>query len=434
MFGILYLAPPIGPGALKAISEGTKEMEGGNWWWGAILIGIGLIAIIAWAWDGISDFFGSSSTSTPSSNPRSTSISKSNSTSSNSTSSRKPHTRSKGENNQTVYDKPRNDASSSSHWRQGAKVTDEQRSASSNSSRPSNTQRTPDGCLSIGTRLRNGQFVIREFISNGGFGNTYLAEDIHNGGYNIAIKEFFKRDICSRVKSNGQVLVTIGMNRQQFVDLKDKFIREARRLMRLNHRNIIKVFEVFEENGTAYYTMEYIKGPSLKEYVKKNGPLDEWGLRNMMPGLLSAVNKIHLDNIWHLDIKPANIMLRDTNEPVLIDFGSSKQYYDNEGHSVYNSTVIPHTPGYAPMEQLMQDKDRIGSWTDVYALGATFYAVVTGKTPPSPSIIEEDGLDLPNHIYRTTADNIRKMMTPARRHRPQSVEQVAGLFNIQLNY
>lgn len=287
---------------------------------------------------------------------------------------------------------------------------------------------TPEGCLPIGSRLAQGRYLIKDFISSGGFGNTYLAFDTVRK-QDVAIKELYKRDICSRYKDTGIVSVSIGSNRPFFDDLKAKFVKEANRLMLFNHKNIVKVHEVFNENQTSYYTMDYIAGKSLKDVVKERGPLSEAEVLGIMPGILSALKTVHRQNIWHLDLKPANIILKNSKHPVLIDFGASKQYVDKDGNSLHSSSAMAHTPGFAPMEQLDREKKRIGPWTDVYGLGATLYALLAGTTPPDPNTIMEDGLDLPAHLSAKIRSNIETMMAVARKNRPQSVEEVEALFN-----
>ena len=180
------------------------------------------------------------------------------------------------------------------------------------------------------------------------------------------------------------------------------------------------------ENGTAYYVMDYIEGESLAERIKRTGaPLTESEVNAILPQILSALKEVHQNEIWHLDLKPGNIMVDKQGNAYLIDFGASKQIRANG--SMTTSTALCYTPGYAPNEQIGQMYDRFGPWTDIYALGATIYNLLTNKKPPMGMDIEEDeedAFDFPN----TVSDGMRKlvvwMMQPKRKARPQSVEEI----------
>ena len=274
--------------------------------------------------------------------------------------------------------------------------------------------------LQPNTTLQGGKYRIERVLGQGGFGNTYV-------GYNtefeetVAIKEFFI------------VSVSNADNVQQFEEQREKFKKEARRLRKLKNEHIVKVHDLFEENGTAYYVMDYIEGESLAEKIKKNGqPFTEAEVRSILSQILEALKEVHQNEIWHLDLKPGNIMVDKQGNAYLIDFGASKQIRANG--SMTTSTALCYTPGYAPNEQIGQMYDRFGPWTDIYALGATIYNLLTNKKPPMAIDIEEDGedaFDFPN----TVSDGMRKlvvwMMQPKRKARPQSVEEVIELIEKQ---
>jgi Serine/threonine protein kinase len=146
--------------------------------------------------------------------------------------------------------------------------------------------------------------------------------------------------------------------------------------------NIVKVHDLFEENGTAYYVMDYIDGESLAERLKRTGkPMSEQDIKKLLPQILDALKEVHQNEIWHLDLKPGNIMVDKLGNAYLIDFGASKQIRANG--SMTTSTALCYTPGYAPNEQIGQMYDRFGPWTDIYALGATIYNLLTNKKPPN---------------------------------------------------
>ena len=143
-------------------------------------------------------------------------------------------------------------------------------------------------------------------------------------------------------------------------------------MARLHHPNIISVIDVFEENGTVYYSMPYYSGGSLQEYVDAHGALSE-------SEALKYMHKVH--HICHFDVKPANIMLDDKGNAILIDFGISKNY-DAHGHET-SMTPIGLSDGYAPIEQYQQNVEEFSTVSDVYALGATLYFLLHGKRPIS---------------------------------------------------
>ena len=179
--------------------------------------------------------------------------------------------------------------------------------------------------LKIDSTLQNGKYRILSELGQGGFGITYLA--MQSGlERNVAIKEFFMKDFCERNESTSQVTFGTESSRETVHRFREKFLKEARNIARLNHPHIIRIFDVFEENGTAYYVMEYCENGSLAEKVKEQGALSEADATRYIHQVAEALDYIHRKKMNHLDIKPANIMLNENDEPVLIDFGLSKQY------------------------------------------------------------------------------------------------------------
>ena len=199
-------------------------------------------------------------------------------------------------------------------------------------------------------------YRIDKVLGSGTFGITYLADVLfHNNmtsntSVKVAIKEFFPKDFCDRDATTSHV--TLGTtNTSELVNkLKAKFLKEAKNIAKFNHPNIIKIFAAFEENNTAYYVMEYIEGVSLSEMVKRKGRLAADLALNYISQIGSALDYVHSFRINHLDVKPANIMVRKSdNCPILIDFGLSKQY-DSTGHQT-TSNLVGFSHGFAPGEQ-----------------------------------------------------------------------------------
>jgi serine/threonine protein kinase len=222
------------------------------------------------------------------------------------------------------------------------------------------------------------------------------------------------------------VSVSNSENVPVFEEQKEKFKKEARRLRRLRSEHIVKVHDLFEENGTAYYEMDYIEGESLAERMKHTGtPFTEAEVDQILVQVLGALKEVHQSEIWHLDLKPGNIMLDNNGKAYLIDFGASKQIRSNG--NVTTSTALCYTPGYAPNEQIGQMFDRLGPWTDIYALGATLYNLLTNQKPPMTVDIEEDeedAFDFPPTLSEKKREMIVWMMQPKRKARPQSVDEI----------
>jgi serine/threonine protein kinase len=278
--------------------------------------------------------------------------------------------------------------------------------------------------LQVGTKLQDGKYVIKKQLSSGGFGNTYIVVDKQFED-EFALKEFFIKGINDRPDDSTNVSISNAANTKLFESQKEKFKKEARRLRKLNNKHIVRVYDLFEENDTAYYVMDFINGESLSTRLKTTGvPLSEKEALGIMEQILDALEEVHNLKIWHLDLKPGNILVNDKGNAVLIDFGASKQISSGEGYET-TTTSMCYTPGYAPSEQVDQNMDRIGPWTDLYALGATLYNLLTCTAPPTVSEIQEgNAFKFPAYISEKTRKLVEWMMTPARIKRPQSVADV----------
>ena len=280
--------------------------------------------------------------------------------------------------------------------------------------------------LQTGTLLHQGEYRILSVLGQGGFGITYLG--LQQGlERRVAIKEFFMKDLCNRQEGDSQISVLSEGARQQVDRFRQKFLKEAKTLAALDNPHIIRIHNVFEENGTAYYVMEYIEDGSLKDLVNARGSLPEAEALGYIRQLADALGYLHRQKILHLDLKPANVLLKGGQTAVLIDFGISKRY-DEEG-SQTSSTPAGISRGYAPLEQYNAGGvSRFQPCTDIYSLGATLYTLLTGKVPPAATDVNNDGLPaLPPHISTSTARAIEKAMSPRPKDRPQSVEEFLEL-------
>ena len=188
----------------------------------------------------------------------------------------------------------------------------------------------------------------------------------------------------------------------------------------------MRVLAYFEEQGTAFYAMDFLRGESLSARTKRTGrPLTEAEVRRYLPQVLSALKEMHAKELWHLDLKPGNIMINERDEAVLIDFGASKQLRTEEGVSVSTSLSCAYTPGYAPLELVDQHLEKFGPWTDLYSLGATLYNLLTGVRPLSPShLIQGEQLAFPPSVSAAMQQLITWLMQPVMSQRPQSVGEV----------
>ena len=284
--------------------------------------------------------------------------------------------------------------------------------------------------LQNNTLLQGGKYKIVRFVASGGFGCTY--EAYHTLlDMRVALKEFFVSDFCNRDERTGQVSVGTKSKVALIGKLKNKFMGEARALYKMKHAGIVRVIDVFEENGTAYYAMEYIDGQSLSDVVKKRGKLPESEAVGYILQVAEALKYVHSLNRLHLDIKPGNIMLGREGKAVLIDFGASKHYDDETGENTSTLLAI-NTKGYAPVEQMNQSFKSFSPATDIYALGATLYKLLTGITPPPSTLLhsEEATLEpLPSTVSPATRKAVDSAMQLLRKHRPQSVEAWMGMLS-----
>ena len=246
--------------------------------------------------------------------------------------------------------------------------------------------------LPVNTIL-NGRYIVGKVLGAGGFGITYIGYDLKLDG-KVAIKEYYPSGAANRSMSL-TVLPTTEVKGNPFEIGKDRFLKEAKTLSEfVGEGNIVTLRDYFEENGTAYIVMEYLEGEDLSHYAKEHGKfeLDE-ALELLEPAML-ALDKIHKKGLIHRDISPSNIMVLSDGRVKVLDFGSARL----QNASGELSLSIMLKPGYAPAEQYSTHGEQ-GSWTDVYAMSATIYKLITGKTPPpSTDRILDDTIELPSSL------------------------------------
>ena len=273
--------------------------------------------------------------------------------------------------------------------------------------------------VSTGITLCNGKYELMKFLGKGGFGITYLGRHILLNKY-VAIKEYFPKDNFRRESNGIQVSYSDKSVARRNIE---KFLKEAKTMAELNHEGVVKVNDVFEENNTAYYVMDYIEGKSLAEQL----PIAQEQALAYIKQAAEALQYVHTKGILHLDIKPANIMINQSGKAVLIDFGISK-HYDSEGKGTSSSTQ-GYSSGYSPIEQMTPGGlKQFTPPTDIYALGATLYKIISGTTPPtSTDLADEETLSRPENMSREVFGFINKCMQQKRKDRPQTMSEVLGL-------
>ncbi len=282
--------------------------------------------------------------------------------------------------------------------------------------------------LRSGTILK-GKYRIISHLSSGGFGKTYLAE-YGSRNTKVAIKEFFMT-MANQREADG---VTVSVDRtKENADAFDsqlvKFKKEYERLKQINNVHVVKVHECFEENGTAYYVMDYVEGDDLKGRLKqRRTPYAEKTVLGYLKQILDGLAAIHSAGLLHLDIKPANIMVTARGHVKLIDLGASKDYMRGVGATVL--TGMARTDRYAPPEQIDGSYDKLGPWTDFYALGATIYYLLTCNEIPTWTELNEDkSNDKRNSLSMSDISEETKrlvvwLMNTDREKRPRSVSEI----------
>ena len=238
----------------------------------------------------------------------------------------------------------------------------------------------PDYILPCGTVL-DGRYVIGKKLGQGGFGISYIA-------YNLAldttvcIKEYFPAGAAMRSAANSRIVLWSGGEiAAELRRGRESFVKEARKAVKLRDlTHVVKVWDVFYENETAYIVMDYIEGKTLRDrLLEQNRPLDEKTCFALLSPVMEDLEQVHARDIIHRDIKPDNLMRTPEGKLILLDLGAAK---DLSGGSLQSSYMVA-SQGFSPMEQYTRHGE-IGPWTDVYAMCATIYYCVTGKVLPTP--------------------------------------------------
>ena len=240
--------------------------------------------------------------------------------------------------------------------------------------------------LPCGSKLQE-RYIVGRVIGKGGFGITYLAYDTKLER-RVAIKEFYPYGLAVRNPGDPVVTVSDEAAAEVFKKGAGKFYNEARLIARFNgNPGIVGVYDFFYENATVYFTMEYLSGQTLRNYIAGHGVLSEGQAVFLAEKVSMALMTVHSANVLHRDISPDNIMLCADGNIKLIDFGAARQVVADGSHDL--SVILK--PGFAPLEQY-QKKGKQGPWTDIYSLGATLYFALTADTPDDPMTrLENDG-------------------------------------------
>ena len=310
-----------------------------------------------------------------------------------------------------------------------SKNTDEEICSHCGFEAESNSKKYPHA-LPCGTIL-GGKYVLGRVLGQGGFGITYIAQDYISKEL-VAIKEFFPEAMATRTQTT--VSAFSGQHTEGFDYGKRCFLEEAKTLAEfIGNPNIVRVYSFFEENNTAYFVMEYVEGTSLKSYLKNNnGKISVDEAKKILFPVMDALSVVHSKGIIHRDISPDNIFITPCGEVKLIDFGAARYSIGDKSRSL--DVVLKH--GYAPKEQYTR-RGRQGPYTDVYALGATFYRAITGKVPPdSIDRMEEDSLAMPSSlgckISEKDEDALLKALSFQPYDRFQNMQEFKASFDTEL--
>lgn len=246
--------------------------------------------------------------------------------------------------------------------------------------------------LPPGTVL-NGRYILGRVLGQGGFGITYIAQD-HKTGVLVAVKEYFPDTMAARTDGHSVSAYT-GQREENFLYGKECFLNEAKTLAEfIGNPNIVRVHSYFEENNTAYFVMDYVQGTSFQDYLKQHGRLSWQETKRILEPVIGALASVHSKGVIHRDVTPDNIYITNDGTVKLLDFGAARYSLGDKSRSL--DVVLKH--GYAPREQYSRH-GRQGPYTDVYALGATFYYALTGRLPPdSIDRQDEDEFILPSSL------------------------------------
>ncbi len=263
-------------------------------------------------------------------------------------------------------------------------------------------------------------YKIVKVLSTGGFSLVYIAHDKNKK--TVAIKEYMPTSLALRTDGHSVIL----NKEDDAVTFKHGlkcFFEEGLALAKIDHKNIVRVLNFFRANNTVYMVMQYERGKPLQDFIlAQQQPLEESFVRNLFAELLNGLREVHTHKLLHLDIKPANIYIRQDNSPVLLDFGSARQILTD----VHSRLASSFTPGYASPEHYV-DRKKLGPWSDIYSLGASMYSCLARSSPMAADLrVKNDGLTpalkIGKNIY---SDSLLKIIDSCLNldplQRPQSV-------------
>lgn len=233
--------------------------------------------------------------------------------------------------------------------------------------------------------LIDGRYKLLKALGQGGFGITYIAWD-NELQRNVAVKECFPVGICLREQEGGAVRPIRSEWEDMYLHALDDMRKEARTLATLNHANIVRIHDVIWGNGSVFCVMPWLASGSLKQRLAEGPPGEEESMQ-WLRQLLAALDYLHSRGIFHRDLKPDNIMFDEQGAPVIIDFGAAL----NRPELTTTTTQGSFSRGYAAPEQIT-GKGHVGPWTDLYALSATWYELLTGCVPEASDarLMEDD--------------------------------------------
>lgn len=280
-------------------------------------------------------------------------------------------------------------------------------------------------CLRLGTKLA-GKYIIGKVIGEGGFGITYIGWD-EKLELPIAIKEFFPPKIASRdtTTGNNTIYMFDHADEKSFEEGMRRSVKEARSMSKLEaYEGIVSIRDFFNENKTAYIIMEYVDGETLKEYLKENGKMEPEDVLKVMKPVMKALEQMHRTGMIHRDISPDNIMIRRDGQVKLIDFGAARVAQEEDEKSL----TVMLKRGFSPEEQY-RSKGHQGPWTDIYALCATMYYMLTGVIPPESMerVLEDKYVSLKEYdieLDTKIADAIDKGLCVLAKNRYQSMSDL----------
>ncbi|MBR3925296.1 MAG: ankyrin repeat domain-containing protein [Akkermansia sp.] len=283
--------------------------------------------------------------------------------------------------------------------------------------------------LPVGFVLRD--YKIIQTIGRGGFGITYLAEEEITERL-VVVKENYPAEVSFRDMNSYEVTPS-GRDRKESYDWAlTRFLDEAKVLARLNHPNIVPIRNAFKALGTAYYVMPHVEGTELHKAAPAPDTITAKWLQPVLEKLLSALDYLHAQGLIHRDIKPTNILVTKSGEPILIDFGTARAQESTHTHTKIG------TPGFMPFEQFSA-KGKRGPWTDLYALGATCYHLITGQVPPDAieRMMDDEYLplagmaELSTRFPQSLLSSIDKALNMPARERWQNAQEWLTALHVQ---